>query len=61
MHMELFWYMLGVAISGSLFAVGLILGWYWLTGVGLIIVPAIAIWGITSSGPGSPHNPYPEH
>jgi len=52
------WYMVGIVISGALFALGLILTWYWLVAIGIILLPAVAVWGMVSSGPGSPYNPY---
>ncbi len=56
--MDLFWYVVGVCVSGAALAAGLIFGWYWLIGIGLIALPLIALWGMVSSGPGSPYNPY---
>ena len=56
--MELFWYMVGVVVAGALFALGLIMLWYWLVFVALVAIPLVAVWGMVSSGPGSPHNPY---
>ena len=34
--MELFWYMVGVVVAGALFALGLIMLWYWLVFVALV-------------------------
>ena len=56
--MELFWYMAGIVVAACLFAGGLIMGWFWMTGLSLFLIPLVAVWGIVSSGPGSAHNPY---
>ena len=58
--MEL-WHVIGIAIAGALLATGLIMSWYWLVGIGLLIVPIAAVWGLIASGPGSSHNPYHQH
>jgi hypothetical protein len=57
----LFWYLIGIVISGCLLALGIIMTWGWLVGIGLVALPAISTWGIISSGPGSPFNPYRHH
>lgn len=54
----LLWYMVGIVIFGCLFALGLIMVWGWLVAITLVGLPAMAVWGIISSGPGSPFNPY---
>ena len=56
--MEVLWYIVGVTVCGILLAVGIIMGWYWLVLVGFLALPAAAVWGMVSSGPGSRHNPY---
>jgi hypothetical protein len=56
--MELFWYIVGVSICAALLAFGLIMGWFWLVTIGFFVLPAVAVWGMVSSGPGSRHNPY---
>ncbi len=56
--MQLFWYMVGVVVTSVLLGAGLILTWYWLIAIGLVVLPLVALWGMVSSGPGSPYNPY---
>jgi hypothetical protein len=56
--MEMFWYIVAVVVGGVLLATGLIMTWYWLVGIGLVVLPLAAVWGMVSSGPGSRHNPY---
>jgi hypothetical protein len=56
--METFWYIVGVAICGILLAAGLIMTWSWLVFIGLVALPAMAVWGMVSSGPGTKYNPY---
>ena len=56
--MSLFWYIVGILLAGSLLAVGLIMVWYWLVAIAFFVLPAVAVWGIVSSGPGSRWNPY---
>ena len=57
----LFWYMVGIVLSGCLLALGIIMIWGWLIIISLFALPAIAVWGIISSGPGSSFNPYQHH
>jgi hypothetical protein len=57
----LIWWIVGVIVSGALFALGIIMLWYWLVFISLVVLPLVAVWGMVSSGPGSPYNPYPEH
>ncbi|HEX6510759.1 MAG TPA: hypothetical protein VF157_00545 [Chloroflexota bacterium] len=59
--MSLLWYVLGIVVFSAIFAGGLITHLYVLVGIGIVILPAVAVWGIVSSGPGSPFNPYPHH
>lgn len=56
--MELFWYMLGIIVFGALLAAGIIFTAYWLIAIGFMLLPATAVWGMVSSGPGSKYNPY---
>lgn len=56
--MELFWYMLGIVVFASALALGIIFTMGWLIFVAFAIFPAVAVWGIVSSGPGSKFNPY---
>ena len=57
----LFWYMAGIVLSAVLLGAGIIFIQGWLVAIGLLLLPSIAAWGIISSGPGSPFNPYPRH
>jgi hypothetical protein len=56
-----FWHILSIAICGALLAFAFIMGWFWLAGIALIAIPIAAIWGFVATGPGSSHNPYPQH
>jgi hypothetical protein len=56
--MELLWYIIGIIVFASLFAVGIIFTAGWIIALGLVLLPATAVWGMVSSGPGSKYNPY---
>ncbi|MBV9119793.1 MAG: hypothetical protein JOZ39_03715 [Chloroflexi bacterium] len=56
-----FWHIVTIVISAVLLATGLIMGWYWLVGIGFLLLPVSLIWGLVATGPGSSHNPYHEH
>lgn len=51
-------YLVGIIVFAALLAVGIIFTAYWLIFLGFVLLPAGAVWGMVSSGPGSKYNPY---
>jgi hypothetical protein len=40
----------GVILGSVLFAVGLLIEAYWITGVGLVLMPVALLWGLVARG-----------
>ncbi len=56
--MSLLWYIVGIAFFAAALACGIIFTMGWLVFVGFAALPAVAVWGMVTSGPGSKYNPY---
>ncbi len=54
--MEL-WFLFGIVLTSSLFAVGVIFTQGWLIGVGFVVIPLVAIWGLWQGWSAEPHKP----
>jgi hypothetical protein len=50
--------MVGIVFFASALALGIIFTMGWLVLIGFAVLPAVSIWGMVSSGPGSKYNPY---
>ncbi len=54
--MEL-WLLVGIVLAAVVFGVGVILTQGWLIGVGLVVIPLIAVWGLAWGWNSDPRKP----